>query len=184
VQVACELPSSSGTLEITQRFPAQVEQLSVVVKKLGDTKLSSPLIASQQDLKAEGEAYIAASGAAVPPDRPISLVLYDLPHHSAAPRMVALVMAVTIVLAGAWASSRTPDREPSRVAERKRLVARRDKLLADLVRLERDHVSGRGDRTRYPARREELIAALELVYGALDGDDTDPASADRAGRAA
>jgi hypothetical protein len=184
VQVACELPSSSGTLEITQQFPAQLEQFAVVVKKLGDTKLSSPLIAQQKDLSADGEAYIAASGAAVPADRPISLVLYDLPHHSAAPRVVALVLAVAIVLAGVWASSRKPEGEPGRVAERKRLVARREKLLADLVRLERDHLSGRGDRTRYAARREELIAALELVYGALDGDDTDPASADRAGRAA
>jgi hypothetical protein len=184
VQVACELHSPSGTLEITQRFPAQLEQLAVVVKKLGDTKLSSPMIAAQQDLNADGVAYIRASGAAVPADRPIQLVLSDLPHHSAAPRLVALVLAVAIVLAGVWASTRKPGDEPNRVTERKRLVARREKLLADLVRLERDHLNGRGDRGRYAARREELVAALEIVYGALDGDDTDPASADRAGRAA
>jgi hypothetical protein len=151
VQVACELPSAGGTLEITQRFPAELEQLAVVVKKLGDTKLSSPMIASQQDLNAEGEAYIRASGAAVPADRPIPLVLYDLPHHSAAPRMVAVVLAGAIVLAGVWASSRKPVDE-GRVAGRKRLVARREKLLADLVRLERDHLNGRGDRTRYAGR--------------------------------
>jgi hypothetical protein len=34
------------------------------------------------------------------------------------------------------------------------------------------------------ARREELIAALERIYGALDGDDTGPEPADRAGLAA
>ncbi len=37
---------------------------------------------------------------------------------------------------------------------------------------------------RYAARREELVSALELVYGALDSDDTGPEPADRAGLAA
>ena len=57
-------------------------------------------------------------------------------------------------------------------------------MFNDLVRLENDHRNGRGDQTRYPARREELIAGLERIYGALDGDDTGPEPADRAGLAA
>ena len=63
------------------------------------------------------------------------------------------------------------DDAPAQAAERKRLIARREKLFDELVRLEQDRRSGRGDERRYAARREELVAALEQVYGALDDDD-------------
>jgi hypothetical protein len=49
--------------------------------------------------------------------------------------------------------------------------ARREKLFQDLVRLENDHRNGRGD-CALAGRREELVAALERVHGALDTDDT------------
>src|SRR5205823_2398883 len=55
-------------------------------------------------------------------------------------------------------------------AERKKLIAKRDRLLYDLVRLERERRSGRTGDDRYAARHEQLIAALEPIYGALDGD--------------
>ena len=42
VQVGCELPSDSGTVEVVQRFPAALERVAVIVKKVGDMKLSSP----------------------------------------------------------------------------------------------------------------------------------------------
>jgi hypothetical protein len=41
-----------------------------------------------------------------------------------------------------------------------------------LVRLELDRRRGRGDPSRYAVRREELMSALEHVYGALDSEDT------------
>ena len=69
-------------------------------------------------------------------------------------------------------------------AERKRLIARREKLFADLVRLEHDRRNGRVDDRRYAARREELVIALEQVYSALDSHDAGPGPADRAGLAA
>jgi hypothetical protein len=78
-----------------------------------------------------------------------------------------------------WAATRPEDRT-ARAAERKRLLARRDKLFGELVRLEADHRSGRAGGARYTARREELVAALEHIYGALDCDDTTPEPADRA----
>ena len=52
-----------------------------------------------------------------------------------------------------------------------RLIGRREKLMADLVRLENDHRNARGDRARYASRREDLVAALEHIYGALDDPD-------------
>jgi hypothetical protein len=170
VQVACQLAVESATLDITQVFPANLERLAVLVKKVGDVKLSSAQIERQQDFPNQGEVIIGAMGVAVAAGQPILLSLADLPHHSPAPRWTALALAGLIVIGGVWAAGRSKD-TTVREAERKRLTARREKLLADLVRLENDYRNGRGDRTRYAGRREELIASLEHVYGALDDPD-------------
>lgn len=181
VQVGCEIPVTTGSLQISQRFPATLGQLAVIVKKVGDTRLSSPQLARQEEMPAKGETYIAAAGGSVASGEPVVLSLSGLPHHSTTPRWIAVSLAVGIVLVGFWASRR-PDDAAARSAERKRLVARREKLFQDLVRLETEHRHGRG--ARYATRREELLAALERVYGALDTDDTSPEPADRTGLAA
>jgi hypothetical protein len=170
VQVACELPAASGSVDIEQRFPAAIDELAIVVKKVGDTKLASPLIKAQQDMAAEGETFIAATGPGVPAGQPITLTVSGLPHHSAWPRWTALLLAMTIIAIGAWAATTRRSDETARAAERKRLEARREKLLNDLVRAENDRRSGRMDPARYAARRAELVAVLEGVYGALDDD--------------
>jgi hypothetical protein len=184
VQVAAELPASSGDVDIVARFPAALEQLAVVVKKVGDAKLISPQIARQQEFPVEGATYIAGTGASVPAGQEIRIQVTGLPHHSGAPRIIALSLASFIVLAGVWASKRPDDDATMRAAERKRLLAKREKLFADLVRLENDRRTGRVDDRRHASRREELMAALENVYGALDGDDHGPEPAAGAGLAA
>jgi hypothetical protein len=178
VQAAAQLPVDGASVEFAQRFPANLEQLSVIVRKLGDTKLASPQIAAQQDMKAQGETFIAASGGSIPAGQPITLTVDNLPHHSAVPRWTALSLATLIVVAGVW-MARQSDDAGARQAERKRLVARREKLFADLVRLERERRTGKVAEPRYTSRREPMVAALEQIYGALD-DDSGPEPAGRA----
>jgi hypothetical protein len=168
VQVGCELESASGTLDLAQRFPAPLDELAIVVKKVGDTKLASPLIRAQQDMQADGDVFIAATGPSVAANQPIQITLSDLPHHSAVGRWVTLSLAVLIIAVGAWAATRPRDEDGATMAERKRLSARRERLFADLVKLEADARAGRIDPARYAARREEIVAALESIYGALD----------------
>jgi hypothetical protein len=184
VQAAYQMSAEGGSLTIAQRFPATLEQLAVVVKKAGSTTLSSPQLKEQRELPAQGEMFIAATGGAVAAGQPLELEVDGIPHHSAAPRIITLSLAGLIVVIGVWASGQPAGDPSGRVAERKRLIARRERLFSDLVRLERDRRSGRGDDRRYAARREEILAALENVYSALDGDDTGPEPADRAGLAA
>jgi len=183
-QVAYALPGGGGSLDIAQTFPADVEQLSVIVKKVGDTSLASPQLTSQREMQAEGDSYIAAQGARLPSGQPLQLTIDGYPHHSSAPRFVALTLASAIALIGVFAATRPPTDEAEMASERKRLIARREKLFGDLVRLENDRRIGRVDERRYAARREELLAALEQVYAALDSHDTGPHPADRAGLAA
>jgi hypothetical protein len=185
IQVGYALPALSGSAEITQAFPATLDHLPVMVKKLGSTTtLSSPQIDRQQEMPLEGESYIVGVGdRAIPPGQPITLTISGLPHHSATPRWIALFISLTIGLAGVWAAWRPMDPK-DRVETRKQLIARREKLFQDLTRLEADARKGKGDPSKYAARRADLVAALEHIYGALDTDDAGPEPADRAGRAA
>ena len=181
VQVGGELPVTSGALDITQRFPASLEQFSLIVKKVGDMKVTSPQLTMQQDMAAEGETFIAGSGGRVAAGQALSFSLSGLPHNSTAPRWIALALVLVVIVAGAWASMRGASDADARASERKRLVARREKLFGELVRLEREHHQGRGDERRYASRREELVSALEHIYGALDSDDALPDPGSTAG---
>jgi hypothetical protein len=183
VQVGSLIPSGQASLHLKQNFPSAVEQLAVVVKKVGNVTLSSPQLSRQQEMTASGETYIAATGGAVAAGQPFELTLDNLPHQSSVARWIALSLAGTVVLVGVWLS-RGPRASTPFAAERKRLVSRRDKLFSDLVRLEHEHRSGKIGEVRYGARREEIVAALEHIYGALDGDDMGPEPADRSGLAA
>ena len=138
----------------------------------------------QRELPAQGEVFIAATGGPIAAGQSLELEIGGIPHHSRAPRTIALALAGLIVAVGVWMSGRPSGDSSGSGAERKRLVARRDRLFNDLVRLEHDHRGGRGDERRYATRREEILAALEQIYGALDGDDTGPEPADRTGLAA
>jgi hypothetical protein len=152
-----------------------MDRLAVLVKKVGDTKLESPVVERQQDFQNEGGVVIGAMVGAIPAGKPIELHLVDLPHHSPVPRYTSLGLAAGVVIVGILIGTR---KQPlvAGDAERKRLVARREKLFGDLVKLERERRSGRQD-ARYDSRREELVAQLEHVYGALDDPDRSGAAA-------
>ncbi len=184
VQVASRLPLGNGEVRIQQAFPANLEALAVVVKKIGSTTLASPQVAQQRDIPSEGETFIAGQGGAVAAGTPIDLIVTGYPHHSSAPRFVALSLAVAIAVVGAFMLGRPDDQPTGRAAERKRLVARREKLFADLVRLEQDHRKGRGDERRYATRREEILSALEQVYSGFEALDATAPPPDRPGMAA
>ena len=181
VHVAYELPAPGGSVEISQSFPATLEHLAVVAKKVGDTRLRSPQIARQQEMPIGGETFIAAAGeGAIAAGQPVMLSILGLPYHSRAPRRIALAIAGAIALIGVLALRRPAGAE-ARGSERKRLIARREKLFQDLVRLELECRRGRGDLPHYGSRREELVAALERVYDALETDDTGSEPASRTG---
>lgn len=183
VQIGMDFPLSDGTLDFKQAFPATLESFAVIAKKAGDMKVSSPQIAQQQDTAVEGTPVIIGAGGTLAAGQPFSISVTGLPHHSSVPRRVALTLAAVIGFAGIWALTRRQD-PASQANERKRLIARREKLFQDLVRLEHDQRRGRVDARRFAARREELVTALEQVYTALDSDETTPEPTGRTGLAA
>ncbi len=83
VQVAYALRATTGSVEVDQRFPAELEHLAVIVRKFGDAKLTSPNISRQQEMPADGQTYIAAAGdAPIPAGQLITLNR----HRPAAPQ--------------------------------------------------------------------------------------------------
>ena len=170
LQVGYAMKSGSGSVTIEQQFPIELQHLAVIVRKLGDAKLASPNVARQQEMPADGQMYIAAAGSGpVAAGQTISLSITELPHHSRLPRWIAMGIAAAIVLIGIVALRRPADPD-EQGSVRKRLVARREKLFQELLRLEQDHRRGRIDAARYGERRTALLEALENVYGALGGD--------------
>lgn len=184
VQVASALPAEGGSIDIAQRMPADLESLAVIVKKLGDTALKSPQLKEQREMPADGETFIAATGGPVTAGQPIQITVDGVPHHSQAPRRVALALATCVVLAGTWFATRTTPAAATDAAGHKRLLARREKLFNELARLEQDRRSGKIDDRRYAPRREELVTSLEQIYSTLDSGDAGPDPAGRAGVAA
>lgn len=185
VQLGTTFTVTSGSFDLVQRFPAPLAEYAVIVKKLGDTKMSSSQLGPQQVIPQQSETYLGAEGMPVAAEQPLTVSLTDMPHHNAAPRWIALMLALGIVLAGVWASTQNRDDAGAGTGERNRLIARREKLLADLVRLERNRADGdRDSDNKYRVRREEIVAALEQVYGALDSHGITPEPGNTAGVAA
>ena len=167
VQFAYTLPYASGSQTIAQRIPAALAQLSVVVQKAGDMRLTSPQVTQQRDVTAEGRTYILGQGPPLAAGSTITLDLTGVPHAPTWPRDVALGLAGLILLLGGWGAA--GGRSARRLsAERKRLEAERERLFEELAATEELDRAGRIDPQAYATRRRELIAALERVYAALD----------------
>jgi hypothetical protein len=175
VNVGSEMPHASGTLELSQLFPAPISQFALIVQKVGGTAVASPYISQQREVSQQGEVYIAGAGTSVPEGQPLVLTVTNMPHHSAVPRRVAITISLAILVAGVVAGARPAAAARADGTERRRLLARREKLLGELVRLERDHrrneSAPEGPDERYLARRDGLVSALEQVYGTLDADN-------------
>jgi hypothetical protein len=170
VQAGFALAMDGASLKWEQRFPVALEQLSIMAQKVGDMQLQSPQIAEHRDMPVQGEMFIVAKGRGIAAGQPLSLTFSGLPHHAAWPRNLALVLAISILGAGAWASTRSLKPAAEEQAHRKRLDARRERLFAELTAIEQQHRDHTIDPERYAVRRKELVAALERVYAELDGE--------------
>jgi hypothetical protein len=170
VQAGFSLPIDGGSLTWEQRLPAALPQLSIMAQKVGGMQLQSPQVAEHRDMPVQGEMFIVAKGPGIAAGQPFSLTFTGLPHHATWPRNLALVLAVLVLVAGGWASTRQTKPAAQEQARRKRLDARRERLFADLTALEQQHRDRSIDPERYAARRKELVAALERIYAELDGE--------------
>jgi hypothetical protein len=167
VRLAFSLAPAGPDRTIVQKLPAAWAQVRVIMTKAGSARISSPQFASANEMAGDGQAFILGTGGALAANQELALTMSGLPSRSRWGRSLSLGLAVLILLAGAWAAM-SASRASGDDSRRAALVERRDRLMADLVRVEEQRRAGTIDERRHAARHEELVAQLERVYGELD----------------
>jgi hypothetical protein len=170
VQLAYTMPLSGPEIVIEQPLPARLAHVAVVAQKVGDMELASPQVTEQRTMPAQGNLYIAGRGGAVQAGEVLRFHFTCVPHHATWPRNLALALAVLILAGGAWSAIGSSGSRRQQAAERRQLEARREQLFEELGALEVQRRDQRMDPDHYAARRQELVAALEAVYAALDDE--------------
>jgi hypothetical protein len=167
LQFGYTLPFGSADMIIRQTMPVQLTGLAVAVQTNGAMHLSSPQLAQQRQMAADGQSFIVAQGPGVPAGSEIALNLSGLPHAPVWPRNVTLLLASAVLIGGAWAAVRRPHRTDT-PSGRGQLEQRRERLFSSLAALDQRHRRGELDGERYEEQRQDLVAALGRVYFELD----------------
>ena len=103
LRVGYVLPYTSGSLVVSQRFPANLEALVMMVEKWGAMDVASKQISRRGDLsvaESGGTPYLLAGGPLIPAGEPLAFELTGLPHHNRMPTNLALVIAVGMLAIG------------------------------------------------------------------------------------
>ena len=165
VQVGFQMPFTTSSITLEQKWPAPIEQVTVASQKLGALSFTSPQFSSVGEVKGDdGTPFLLASGPGIAAGGTLRMQVTGLPIHSPVARYVALGLALGIALLGVWLA--LPGAPGSREGH-KRLVARRDVLLAELAHIEERARSGR-ETAKDATRRARVLAELEQIYGELD----------------
>ena len=172
-QVGFTLPQAGESLSLRQQWPAAMAQLFVGVEKIGAVQMSSPQLTDTREMTTEqGAVFIMGTGGRLNAGQELVINLSGIPAHSRTLRNVALVLAALIFAAGAWFAFRPAT---GQAAQDDRLRARREKLMNDVVALERK----RRQQPLSPAEETKLqkaTAELERVIAELDRADTGTAA--------
>ena len=164
------LPYTGESFVLAQTLPADLAALLVSVEKWGDMDFVSSQVERRLEMPREGPdstPYLMGGGAGIPAGRPLSIELVGLPHRSTMGSTVSVMLAVGILVLGAWGGvvSAPPEETTGR---RRRLDTKRERLFADLVKVERQYRAGKVGSTKYSSRRVELVQDLEKVYREID----------------
>jgi hypothetical protein len=164
VQFGFSLPNTGAALTIRQTLPAALDQVFVAAEKLGPMQLSSPQLRETREITSEGQVFLMGTGDRVNAGDTLVLQLSGLPARSPITRYAVLGLALTILVVGLGIGFTSG--EPDAAGDAK-LIAKRDRLMGELVSLERKRrarpLSGPDE-----ARRQKLIADLERTWAALD----------------
>lgn len=163
-QVGFSLPQAGASISIRQTWPAALAQVFVGVEKIGAMQIASPQLTDVREMNSDGQPFIMATGGRLNAGETLVLNLSGLPSHSQTPRNVALVTTLVIFAIGAWFAL-SPGK--AHAAQDAKLQATREKLMSDIVALERKRRQKPLSATDL-ARLERLTGDLERVIAELD----------------
>jgi hypothetical protein len=167
IQLAFSMGPAGSNRTLVQTFPIAWLRAQAMVTRAGAVAISSPQFTSTTEMPGQGQGFLLGVGGTVVSGQEFSLALTGLPSRSHVGRYATIAIGLLVLGWGlfAAASGRGQTADEARQAQ---LQERRDKLMADLVRVEQQFRSGTLEAARHDSRRAELIAQLERVYGELD----------------
>ena len=163
-QVGFSLPQVGAASTIQQKWPIALAQLFVAAEKVGAMQMSSPQLTDTREMTSDGQQFIMGTGGRINAGETVSVNLSSMPAQSRWPRNVALGAAALVFAVGLWMAV-SP--QAARAAEGAKLETRRERLLSEVVALERK-------RRQKPLaaademRLQRLTSDLEKVMAALD----------------
>ena len=167
LQFGYTMPFANAETTVRQTMPVQLTGLAVALQTNGAMRLSSPQLAQQREMAANGQSFIVAQGPALAPGSAITLDISGLPHAPVGPRNLALALASAVLIGGAWAAIRRPRRTAGQ-PHRAQLEERRERLFSSLATLDEKHRRGELEEQGYREQRENLIGALSRICFELD----------------
>jgi hypothetical protein len=162
----------AARVSIRQRLPVAMDQVAVMVEKLGSIVLTSPQLTTIREGSDGGKEFVIGTGPGLKADDVLSLDISGLPHPATWPRDTALALAVVTLVVGAWGAARTGGRS-GEAAARQHLEARRERAFAELLALDARRQAGNVGADEAANRRAHLLAELETIYGELDTGGAD-----------
>ncbi len=166
VQIAFSMPPS-GSVSIRLKLPVAMDQVAVMVEKVGAVVLSSPQLTTIQGGNNSGKQFVIGTGPGLPAGGLLTMEIDGLPHPATWPRDTALALGFLTLAGGAWGASRTLGRS-AETTERQHLESRRDRVFDELLALDARRQAGEVGRAEADERREQLMGELERIYGELD----------------
>ncbi len=163
-QVGFSLPQAGAASAVQQKWPIAMAQLLVAAEKVGPMQMSSPQIPEVREMASDGKVFLMGTGGRVNAGETLVVNLSGMPAHSEWPRTVALTLAALVFGAGLWMSLSPA---AARASEDAKLETRRERLLGDVVAIERKRRQkplSAADETRL----QRLTSDLEKVMAALD----------------
>jgi hypothetical protein len=109
-QVAYELPYRGATARLEQVWPAQLQQLTLLVEQRGTIEIESPQITARNMVDSNGQPLIFASGPAIAAGQALTVNISGLPHHPTWPQWVAFALAMAVIGWGIWGAVTAPAR--------------------------------------------------------------------------
>ena len=104
VNVAFELPFSSGSVRLAQRWPAALQQVLVLVPQNGGIDVRSAALTERRVATDQGQPLLVATGPGLAANSELIVDISGLPHHAVWGRYLALTMAGAIMSVGLWAA--------------------------------------------------------------------------------
>jgi hypothetical protein len=114
VRVGFSLAGGQSEQVLRQVFPAPLDQVQVVVSRIGSVQSSSEQFTSNTPMPGEDHSFLLGTGPGLPAGRELRITLAGLPTRSHIGRSVTLGLGFFILLVGAWASRTRRGRQSGR----------------------------------------------------------------------